>query len=491
MTFAWSDLRVRKALGLQPQKGDEELVFSGISTDSRNVGEGELFVALSGERFDGHDFVPDALAAGAAGAVVSRAVAMEESARLYPVNDTLVALGALARYRRDTLGARVVGVTGSAGKTTVKNLLAAALRDDVTVHATRGNLNNRIGLPRTILDAPPDTQLLVLEMGTNEPGEIRALTEIAGPEIGVISTVSETHLEKLGSLEGVLEEKLTLLRDLPDDGFAVVGDEPPVLAEKGRRVCSPGVVFRVAGWSSRADEDLRPGEPEITQRGCFRFRWKGQTVRLRIPGRHSVQNALLALAVADLLGIDAAGAVGRIESVEPSAMRSEIRTFGSLTVLVDCYNASPQSVEAALDLLETVQELGPRVAVLGSMLELGSRSRALHREVLRNAVSRPLDLVVATGLFAEVAGERDAPGDGEAELVVLPELDDVGELLTERLEGTETVLLKASRGVAMERLVPSLEARFGASAPAADCPGPNASPGRGSDGAGGEPGEEG
>jgi UDP-N-acetylmuramoyl-tripeptide--D-alanyl-D-alanine ligase len=294
-------------------------------------------------------------------------------------------------------------------------------------------------------------------MGTNEPGEIRALAEVAQPHFGIITTVSETHLEKLGSLEGVLEEKLDLFRGLLPGGGAWVGDEPPLLAERARQVV-PEV--RVAGWSDRAPSDLRPSEPEVTERGCYRFRWNRETVQMRLPGRHSVQNALLALAVARELGVPAKNAARRVGRVQGGGMRSEIRLLGTLTLLVDCYNANPQSVRAALDLLSTVQQLGPRVAVLGSMLELGEDARLLHRTALEDALSRPLDLVVATGLFADAGQWIDPPSDGP-ELVLAGDLDQAQDVLLQRLGGTEVVLLKASRGVAMEALVPALEDRFG------------------------------
>jgi UDP-N-acetylmuramoyl-tripeptide--D-alanyl-D-alanine ligase len=457
MSFQWTDAEVRDALGLNPHRAVEGLVYEGINTDSRSVQPGQLFLALTGERFDGHDFVVEAFARGAAGAVVSREVRVSEEARLYPVDDTLRALGNLALHRRKTLDARVVAITGSSGKTTTKDLLVAATQGSFRVHATPGNLNNRIGLPLTLLEAPSNTQLLILEMGTNEPGEIRALAEVARPHIGVITTVSETHLEKLGSLEGVLEEKLDLFRGLLPGGEGLVGDEPAILAQ-GARAIVPGL--KVAGWSGEADQELRPREPEVTEQGCYRFRWGGEVVRLRIPGRHSVLNALLALAVTRVLGVPARDAARRIGKVEAGGMRSEIRLLGTLTLLVDCYNANPQSVRAALDLLSTVQQLGPRVAVLGSMLELGEDTRLLHRTALEDALSRPLDLVVATGLFADAARWIDAPEEGP-ELILADDLDAAGETLLGRLGGTEVVLLKASRGVAMEKLVPALEERFG------------------------------
>jgi UDP-N-acetylmuramoyl-tripeptide--D-alanyl-D-alanine ligase len=457
MSFQWTDLEVRKALGLNPQRAREGLTFLGISTDSRTVEPGELFLALSGENFEGHDFVVDALAKGATGVVVSREVHAEASVPLYPVEDTLLALGRLAHHRRKTLNPRVVAVTGSSGKTTTKDLLQETLRGSFRVHATPGNLNNRIGLPMTILGAPEDAQLLVLEMGTNEPGEIRALTEVAEPEMAVVTTVSETHLEKLGSLEGVLEEKLDLLRGLPSGGTGVVGDEPASLAQRARGLVEE---LRVVGWSERADGAFRPGEAEITEKGCYRFRWMGEQVQMGLPGRHSVQNALLALAVADKLGVGARDAARRVGRVRAGAMRSEIRGLGSLTLLLDCYNANPQSLKAALDLLESVQVLGPRVAVLGSMLELGEESRLFHRRSLEDALTREIDLIVATGLFSDAAEWVTRPA-GSPELIPAREMDEARGILMERLGGTEVVLLKASRGVAMESLVPALEARFG------------------------------
>ncbi|MFP3947788.1 MAG: UDP-N-acetylmuramoyl-tripeptide--D-alanyl-D-alanine ligase [Longimicrobiales bacterium] len=457
--FPWTDRAVREALGMSLERADDTVEFAGVGTDSRSVAEGDLFVALTGDRFDGHDFVADAAAAGATGAVVSRPVSGASRVRLYPVQDTLVAFGKLARHRRRALRAEVVGITGSSGKTTTKELLKGALRRSFRVHATPMNYNNRVGLPRTLLDAPQDVQVVVVEMGTNEPGEIEILTGIAEPGYGVITTVGEGHLEKLGSVQGVFEEKLSLIRGLKEPGVGVVSDQPPVLPERAREIHSP---IRVAGWSERADEDLRPGEPEADSRGCFHFRWKGETVTLRIPGRHAVLDALLALAVADELGVEpraAARGVGQVESLD---MRGEIRSVGSLTVILDCYNANPESVRASLELLASHPELGERVAVLGSMLELGKASARLHEEVLQDALDRPLDLIVAVGHFAVAARTLGLTGRTEAPRVVaVDEVEEAYPALLPELEGGEIVLLKASRGVELERLVPLLEWDFG------------------------------
>jgi UDP-N-acetylmuramoyl-tripeptide--D-alanyl-D-alanine ligase len=458
--FAWSDAEVRAALGLRPDLARAGLEYAAVSTDSRALPEGGLYVALEGERFDGHDFVADALARGARGAVVSRPVVGEVGAPLYPVADTLVALGALAAHRRRALRVPVVAITGSVGKTTTKDLARGALGAALRVHATAGNLNNRVGMPLTLLAAPTDAEVVVLELGSNEPGEIATLAAIARPDIGVVTAVGEGHLEKLGSVDGVLQEKLDLLRGLATGGRCVVGDEPDFLVEAARGVCPR---IRVAGWSERADGDLRPQDVEVDHWGIHRFRWRGQAVMLRLPGRHAVTNALLALTVAELVGVRPKLAVEGLATVTATAMRGEVRRIGGLTVVVDCYNANPMSVRAALDLVEG-HAAARRVVVLGTMLELGDATDALHREVLTDALTRELDLVVATGAFARAAADL---GSGEgARLLTAEDWATAYPRLRQRLSGDEVVLLKASRGVALEGILPLLEEDFaGVSAP--------------------------
>jgi UDP-N-acetylmuramoyl-tripeptide--D-alanyl-D-alanine ligase len=371
------------------------------------------------------------------------------------VDDTLVALGRLAAHRRRKLRAPVVAITGSSGKTTTKDLTAAALASTRKVHATRGNLNNRVGMPLTLLAVPEDAEAVVLELGTSEPGEIRALAQVARPDIGVVTTVGEAHLEKLGSLEGVLQEKLDLLRNMANGGCCVVGDEPGRLADQARSFCPR---LRVAGWSQRADADLRPREPEMDVFGRYEFRWRDQTVAMPLVGKHAVTDALIALAIADLLGVAPKDAVRGLVSAQTNPLRGEVRRIGSLTVIVDCYNANPQSVRAALDMLEGQGAATRRVAVLGTMLELGEASVRLHEEVLGDALGRGIDLVVATGGFAaaaEAAGAKDA-----SRLITAPDWKEAYPLLRERLAGDEVVLLKASRGVALEGILPLIERDF-------------------------------
>jgi len=433
--FRWSDDEVRAALGCAPTTPPPVEAFTGVSTDTRAIRPGALFVALAGTRFDAHDFLAQAVEAGAAGLVVSRAVDVPDHVAVYSVPDTLVALGDLARHRRRALKARVVGITGSAGKTTTKELLRAALAQEFRVHANPGNLNNRIGLPLTLLETPEDAEVVVLELGTNEPGEIATLTAIAEPDVGVISLVAQAHLEKLGTLEGVYREKLALLRGLGEDGTAVVGDQPFALIQRARDIV-PGC--RVAGWSPSADDDLTPQAVSSDAAGRFSFQWEGVTVALQIPGRHAVLAALLALGVATAMGVSPAAAAAGVGSVKPVALRGEVRRVGPVTLIVDCYNASPRSVSAGMDLLSDLPARTRRVAILGSMLEMGAREIEIHQETLLEALTRPVDLVVVSGLFAAAA--RQLRMDGAD------------------FEGSERVL-----GVAMERLIPLFEEAFGGS----------------------------
>ena len=442
---------MRAALGLAATDV-EGPTYTSISTDTRTLAEGALFVALRGERFDGHAHVGAAADAGAWGAVVETSAGVTaplEGFHLYPVADTLVALGDLAHYRRRALDPTVVAITGSSGKTTTKNLMAGALGSTYRTHATAGNLNNRVGVPLTVLAAPEDTQVLVLEMGTNEPGEIATLAGIGAPDLGVVTTVSETHLEGLGSLDGVLEEKVALVEALPESGTAFVGDRPPILADRARK---SGRTIRVAGTSDLADASLRPTDPAMDDQGCYRFRWRDADVALRIPGEGAMTDALLALGVAEALDVDPARAADGVSAVEPGTMRGEIRDVAGRTVIVDCYNANPESVRSALRTLTAFPARGRRVAALGSMLELGAHSRPLHDAVLSEALATELDALILLGDFADAAGDHSDP---RVLRVETPE--EAGRALVDATDAGDVVLLKASRGVRLEGALPVLE----------------------------------
>jgi UDP-N-acetylmuramoyl-tripeptide--D-alanyl-D-alanine ligase len=408
-----------------------------------------------GERFDGHDFVVDALAKGAVGAVVSRPVETNPGAPLYPVEDTLAALGSLATFRRSALDVPVVAITGSSGKTTTKDFTRAALGMTRAVHATPENLNNRIGMPLTLLSTPTEVDVVLVEMGSNEPGEISTLSAIARPDIAVVTTVGESHLDRLGSFAGVLDEKLDLFRSMTEGGRCVVGDEPAALVDAAQAICSD---LRIAGWSERADPDLRPDQFERDVFGAPRFKWRGHPVTLALPGRHSVVNALISLAISELVGVSARDAVRGLASAEVSSLRGEIRQIGNVRVVADCYNANPQSLRAALEVLGDQPGNSRTVAVLGTMLELGNEAARLHEEILEYALGLNIDLVVATGGFAEAAEALEVD---EPEVLRSQDWRKAYPALRDWLEGDEVLLLKASRGIALENMLPLLDSDFG------------------------------
>lgn len=438
--------------------------FAAISTDTRSIGEDELFVALRGERFDGHDFLAEAVEAGASGLVVDRSASAEVLASLdtavFVVEDTLKAYANLARARRDRIDVPVVVITGSSGKTTTKELLRCAIDAHTKVHATPANLNNRIGLPQTLLATPTDVDAVVLEAGTSEPGEIAELTWISHPDVAVVTTVGEAHLERLGSFRGVLTEKLDLVRGMRERGTAFVGEAPDILPTTAdaidRRV-------KTVGFGPSASPDARGEQLTPDGDGHYSFRWRDRTVTTGLPGRHVALDALLALAVVDHLGYPVERAVEGVARYTGGRLRDEIRRFGDVTVVVDCYNANPQSVRAALDALAHRRSAGPRIAFLGTMREMGEREAGGHRDVLAHAAELPIDLVVATGAFAVATDALDLP----YEVIAADEPDHAYARLVDRLRRDRaetagaTILLKASRGVELERLLPRLETDFG------------------------------
>lgn len=482
--FAWTETAVRRALGLDdtpqarsrgrmPSESLSEPVrhFRGISTDTRSLEPGDLFVALRGPRFDGHRFLKEAAAAGAAGAVVEEGVASDLPGTgdgdgpsrdsgdllLFKVSDTLVALGQLGRFRRRAFSGPVVGLTGSSGKTTVKEMIRAALATRYRVHATPANENNRVGVPLTLLAIPHDAEVVVVEMGTNEAGEISSLTRVTEPDLGVVITVSESHLEGLGTLEGVMKEKLSLLAHLRPEARGFVGDSPPTLPQAARRLRDD---VRVVGFSADADADCRGQALDTDEDGRMAFRLGDLSVRPGYPGRHGAANALLALVVARELGVPPERAAAALENLAPTGLRGERRRIGRMELITDCYNANPQSVRAALDILAARRWPAPRVAILGSMLELGTQAGPLHQEVLRYALDSGVECIAAVGAFAEAAAEMAGAVPSGVELVLFEKPSQVPGGLFPLLRGDELILLKGSRGVRLETLIPSLEAAF-------------------------------
>ena len=472
--FRWTVGEVRQALedemmrawarrGGEPRGVDERAEFSGVSTDTRKIVPGSLFVALAGEHFDAHDFLGEAAEKGATGAVVSRRPEDAPEGLVYfDVDDTRRALGRLARHRRRLLRGQVVGIAGSNGKTTTKDLVRAVLSARFRVHATEGNLNNQIGVPLTLLAAPDEAEVIVVEMGTNEPGEIAILARIAEPDYGIITSIGEEHLEKLGSLEGVLEEELDLVQGLRLGGVALVAEDPPALPQRARAELGSYRV-RVVGLSEGSDVHPDGGEDaiEVLPDGATRWSWEGSPVQLPLPGKHNVRNALFALGLAREMGISKEAAARALARVPRPRLRNEWHAIGCLQVLADCYNSNPPSLAAAVELLAQLPSEGAKVAVVGTMREMGEQTPALHRRAAEQIAARlgkGIDRVVATGEFA--AAFRPLAGELGDRLVAVADPVEAYDAARPFLAGNETLLLKASRGESLERWLPLLQRDF-------------------------------
>ena len=446
----WTMPRIAEALrdDLATRAPEGDRSFSAVSTDTRTIVPGSLFLALRGENHDAHDHLAEAVSKGASGLVVSDpARASSLGVPVWHVRDTLHALGALGAFRRRAWGRRVVGVTGSNGKTSTKELLRAALGSRFRVHATQGNLNNQIGVPLTLLALPDDAEIAVIEMGTSLPGEIAILRAIAGPDISVVTSIAEAHLEELKSLDGVRREKSSIF-----DGVAVAvvpATEPEVVAlarTKAARVVVAGLGegdVRATGW----------GRSEAAERAGGWLEVEGTRIEVPLRGEHNLRNAMLAVAVARECGIALTDVARGIAAKEQPKMRLAAEPLGRATLINDAYNANPGSTRAAIDLLAGSGDGRQRVLVLGTMRELGAGAAALHAEIAKRAVESSIDLVAGIGEFAPALAAL-----GDARVVTATDVDDLWPKLRAKLAPDAVILLKASRGVKLERLVPHLTA---------------------------------
>ena len=444
MSFAWTLDEVRAALGTGPAGATP---LAGVSTDTRAIARGALFVALRGERFDAHDFLAQAVEQGAAALVVSDgARAAGLGVPVFEVPDTLVALGALGRHRRRRWGGTLVAVAGSNGKTSTKELLRAALGAARRVHATTGNLNNRVGLPLTLLAIPSDAELVVAEVGTNVPGEVGMLRDICEPDAAIVTSIGEEHLEGLHDLAGVLREEASVFRGVT---LAVTPAAQPEVAEAARPLARRVIV---AGLDAG---DVRPDAWSLAPDGTGRLTFGAVELRVPLRGAHNLRNAMLALAVARELGVPLESSAAGLATMPQPSMRTAWEPIGRAVVLNDAYNANPPSMRAAFELVAAVADHRPRVAVLGTMLELGEETPRLHREVARAALAGPFDLIGGVGLFAD-ALRAEAPDDPR--VVTATDAEALWPLLEPRLAPDAFILLMGSRGMRLERLVPYLTA---------------------------------
>jgi UDP-N-acetylmuramoyl-tripeptide--D-alanyl-D-alanine ligase len=417
----------------------------GITTDTRKIGKGDVFLALKGERFDGHDYLRDAVRDGAAALIVSRLPKLNTlGVPIYEVSDTLVALGALAKYWRKAWGKTIIGVAGSNGKTSTKDLLRASLSQSYSVHATTGNLNNRVGVPLTLLSLPAEADVAVIELGTSLPGEVAILRDIALPDIALVTSIAEEHLEGLGDLAGVLREEAAVYDSV---GVGIAPSAQPEIAEAAR-----GKARRVVVAGLDAIADVKPDKWEIGTDGLGMIEISGVTVRPPVRGLHNLRNAMLALAVARECGVSYEDAARGIEAMPQPKMRVAWEQVGKLTLINDAYNANPGSTRAAIELLQGTGTGRQRVIVLGTMRELGAASAQCHADIAGLALASGADIVAGIGEFAPALEQQDE----RERVITASDVEDLWPLLQRRLQRDAIILLKASRGVQLERLVPHL-----------------------------------
>lgn len=434
----------------------------GVSTDSRAIAAGGAFVALRGERFDGHDFLADAARAGAACAVVARnrsAAPAPAGLPLLEVDDTLAALGAIARHHRLRFPVPVVGVTGSNGKTTTREMIAAILATRGPVLKTEGNLNNEVGVPLTLLRLEPRHTAAVVEMGMNHRGEISRLAAIAEPRVGVVTNAFPAHLEGLGTVDGVADAKGELYKGLPADGVVVANADDPRMLHRARKSGRRVVTFS-GGGEPDADVvvlDVLARDPD-GMRFLLGIGTKELEVRLPLVGDHNAVNAAAAAAAALSLGCTDREIVRGLGEVRPVGRRLRVERLPSGVLLIDdCYNANPASMKAALRTLRQLAGEGRALAALGDMLELGPTEGDLHRELGRDAAAAGLGALATFGpraaLVREAAVDSGLPA---ADTFHTEDPQALAAFVRERLRPGDVLLVKGSRGMKLERLVEAL-----------------------------------
>ena len=466
--------QIADATGGSLVRGEPGRRVKSVAIDTRKAEPGAIFFALPGERVDGHDFVEDAAARGCSGAVVLRVPDCEQQLRaefgLVLVDDVLRALGSLAGRHRRCIRASVVGVTGSAGKTTTKDMIASVLSAGFRVIATSGNMNNEIGVPLTLMELAPEHQVAVVEMAMRAPGEIAALSRIACPDVGVITNVGLAHIGLLGSRENIAAAKAELIEALPPHGFAVLNGDDVLVRPMARLVPGRALLYGLSEECSVRAENVETAAGSISfDLGIEGRRVNGVRFSVPLPGRHNLYNALAALAVGWRLGLEPDVMAMGLASFSPSPMRMEFSTSpAGFTVINDAYNANPASVKCAIDAALQYARGRRVILAFGDMLELGEESIAAHENVGRYAAHAGVEGLVTVGEMAARASKavrlRECEGrqlalslrPGTVEVVECR--DNLGALraLAEMVRPGDVILIKGSRGMRMEEIAEGL-----------------------------------
>ena len=426
--------------GGRVEKQYENTVFSGACFDTRKIRTGELFVALVGAR-DGHDFAADAVKNGAAAVLASRELGLPA---IY-VDDTLLALQAIAKGYRESLSAKCIGVTGSVGKTTTKEMIAAVLETTLRTQKTAANYNNDIGLPVTVLSLEKNCEAAVLEMGMNHFGEISALTKIAQPDIAVITNIGTMHIENLGSREGILQAKLEILQGLKTNGTVVFCGDNDLLH-------SVAETYHAIQYGLTEHNDVKAFDVRTEEgRTYFAASVFGKEIDIELPcvGEHNVLNALCALTVGALCGVSAENMQAGLLHFRNTGMRQDVYEKNGMRIIADCYNAGPESMRAALQVLS--KEKGRKIAVLGGMLELGDFAQQAHFEVGQET-AKTADMLFAYGACSDEY-VRGAKMLKMACAQAFETHEGLSDALRNTLQEGDTLLVKGSRGMRMEKIL--------------------------------------
>ncbi|MEI6512961.1 MAG: UDP-N-acetylmuramoyl-tripeptide--D-alanyl-D-alanine ligase [bacterium] len=435
--------------------GDPNSIVTNFAIDSREAATGSLFFALTGERTDGHNYLPQVMAGGAVGAVVHR----QQKGDLLPqilVDDTRLAMGRMAKWYRKQFDVKVLGVTGSTGKTSAKEMLAAALGVQYSVLKNEGNLNTEVGLPLTLMGLEKEHEVAVLEMAMRGKGQIEWLVEVSQPQLGLITNIGISHMELLGSRDGIAEAKSELLQALPADGIAILPRDDDYFEFMRKLAPSEVITFGI-----HPEADVRVMEANLTDEGeteC-RFSLKGKRFYLLLPvlGKHHAMNAAAALAGAIALKVDPEPALDGLKDVRLPAMRMEVLRGNGLILILDAYNANPQSMNAALQTLGEMSHGRRTIAILGDMAELGSLSEQGHREVGQTVAQVLPDQLITLGskakLIAEVAKENGYPS---SKIILTDELTETSQAVEVLAQENDLILIKGSRVLEMERIAEQL-----------------------------------
>jgi len=428
-------------------------IITGISTDSRTIRAGDCFFAVKGENFDGHDYISQAFAKGAACAVVERETGSGEN--ILKVADTVKALGALASWYRSEIGSKVVAITGSAGKTTTREMAYHVLSKQFSCAQAPKSFNNAIGLPLTILSADEDHEIVIVEIGSNAPGEIAALTAIAAPDIAMVTNIYPAHLAGFGNVEAIIKEKASIVEGLRAGGMLLVNGDFEDLISHCRTVTKDFVTFgEGAGCDIRAEELVGEGI-------SGRLMIEGTEILVPLAGRANLSNALAAWAICKQFDVsleDFAEALSTFEAVD---MRLQITRSGPITVINDCYNANPASMANALDCLSQVGVGHRRVFICGTMAELGAQSKDLHAQLGKLVAESGVEVLLAAGEYAEVVAEaaKTSACNDDFEAFVFKNTNEMCNNLSRFVQRDDIVLVKGSRSAKLERAVAKLDVK--------------------------------